>query len=88
MTTTQTTIPPLFKPGLEGQTPAAAALAFAEAGKSPAEKRAFVAPEGYRRLTINLPEALHKRLRLVAVERDTTATKIIEALLVKELGSS
>ena len=28
MTTTQTTIPPLFKPGLEGETPAAAALAF------------------------------------------------------------
>lgn len=87
---TTTTHALLAKPTLEGQVPTSteAALAFAEAGKSPAEKRAFVAPEGYRRLTINLPEALHKRLRLVAVERDTTATKIIEALLVKELGSS
>lgn len=83
MNTTPTT---LTKPTLEGQTPAEAALAFAEAGKSAAEKRAFIAPEGYRRLTINLPEALHKKLRLVAVERDTTATKIIEALLLKELG--
>ena len=70
------------------------ALAFAEAGAAPevtgakqaAEKRAFFAPEGYRRLTINLPEALHKKLRLAAVEQDCTATEIIERLLVKELG--
>lgn len=88
MTTPQTTISPLIKPEVEGQTPAVAVATLAEAGKSAAEKRAFVAPEGYRRLTINLPEALHKRLRLVAVERDTTATKIIEALLVKDLGGS
>ena len=73
-----------------------AALAFAEAGAAPAktgakqaaaEKRAFFAPEGYRRLTINLPEALHKKLRLAAVEQDCTATEIIERLLVKELGN-
>ena len=69
------------------------ALAFAEAGAAPAtpekqaaEKRTFFAPEGYRRLTINLPEALHKKLRLAAVEQDCTATEIIERLLVKELG--
>lgn len=80
-----TTPTPLTKPTLEGQTPAAA-LAFAEAGKSAADKRAFLAPEGYRRLTINLPEALHKRLKMAAVERDTTATAIIEALLLKDLG--
>lgn len=87
-TTQQPTTSPLFKPGSEGHTPAAAALAFAEAGKSAVEKRAFVAPVGYRRLTINLPEALHKKLRLVAVERDTTATQIVEQLLIKELGGS
>lgn len=70
---------------------AAAALAFAEA-KTPAptkppslERRVFYAPEGYRRLTINLSQELHKKLRLAAVEQDCTATEIIERLLVKEL---
>lgn len=70
------------------------ALAFAEAGAAPettgakqaaAEKRAFFAPEGYRRLTINLREDLHKKLRMAAVEQDCNATDIIERLLVKEL---
>jgi hypothetical protein len=67
---------------------------FAEAGATPdlavkkqaaSEKRAFFAPEGYRRLTINLPEELHKKLRLSAVEQDCTATEIIKRLLKKEL---
>jgi hypothetical protein len=48
-------------------------------------KRIFRAPEGYRRLTVNLREDLHKNLRLLAVEQDCTATDIIERLLVKEL---
>ena len=51
----------LAKPTLGGKTTSAAALEFAEAGASKsagsaaAEKRTFFAPEGYRRLTINLP---------------------------------
>ena len=86
----------LAKPTLGSKTTSEAALAFAEAGAAPAktgtkqaaaEKRAFFAPEGCRRLTINLPEALHKKLRLAAVEQDCTATEIIERLLVKELGN-
>lgn len=84
------TTPTLAKPTLGSKTTSEAVLAFAEAAASPAkaaaEKRAFFAPEGYRRLTINLPEALHKKLRLAAVEQDCTATEIIERLLVKELG--
>lgn len=69
-------------------------LAFAEDDTTPEKKgpkqaapdrRVFFAPEGYRRLTINLPEALHKKLKLTAVKQDCTATKIIERLLVKEL---
>ena len=83
----------LAKPKLVSKTTAEAALAFAEAGAAPAtpekqaaDKRAFFAPEGYRRLTINLPEDLHKKLKLAAVESDSTATEIIERLLVKELG--
>jgi hypothetical protein len=67
---------------------AEAALAFAEGGTNKdSGKRAFFAPEGYRRLTVNLPEALHKKLRLAAIEQDCTATEIIERLLTKELGS-
>lgn len=78
----------LAKPTLGTPTTSEAALAFAEAGEkqTAAEKRRFFAPEGYRRLTINLPEALHKKLRLRAVEQDCTATEIIERLLVKDLG--
>lgn len=85
----------LAKPKLVSKTTSEAALAFAEAGaaldktgakQAAAEKRAFFAPEGYRRLTINLREDLHKKLRLEAVEQDCTATDIIERLLTKELS--
>ena len=84
---------PLAKPTLANQSKSA--LAFAEAGavseatgakQAAAEKRAFFAPEGYRRLTINLRVDLHKKLRLSAVEQDCTATDIIERLLTKELA--
>jgi len=85
----------LTKPTLANKSKLEAALTFAEAGAVPettgakqaaADKRAFFAPEGYRRLTINLREDLHKKLRLAAIEQDCTATDIIERLLVKELG--
>lgn len=64
---------------------AAAELAFSKPKKTASEKRAFVAPEGHRRLTINLPQDLHKALRLAAIERDCNATDIIVQLLTKEL---
>ena len=57
------------------------ALSFAEPSK-----RSFNAPEGHKRLTINLPEALHKRLRIAAAERECNATDIIVALLLKDLA--
>lgn len=76
--------PILSKPMLSDK--AAAALAFSEPKKTASEKRAFVAPVGHRRLTINLPEELHKKLRLAAIERDCNATDIIVQLLSKELG--
>ena len=83
----------LSKPTLANKSKSETALAFAEAGavtettsaKQAAEKRAFFAPEGYRRLTINLRKDLHKKLKLAAVEQDCNATDIIERLLVKEL---
>jgi hypothetical protein len=81
----------LAKPTLGSKTKADVALAFAEAAadksKAAAEKRAFFAPEGHRRLTINLREDLHKKLRMAAIEQDCTATDIIERLLIKELGA-
>jgi predicted DNA-binding ribbon-helix-helix protein len=70
----------------------AAALAFAESKPeqtastaTTAEKRVFYAPEGYRRLTINLEEGMHKKLRLMAVEQDCTVTDIIVGLVSKAL---
>lgn len=47
--------------------------------------RVFHAPEGYRRLTINLSHDLHRKLRLAAVEKDLTATDIITHLLETNL---
>lgn len=43
------------------------------------------APTGYKRLTMNLEESLHRELRMAAAERGTTATAIIEALLKKHV---
>jgi hypothetical protein len=48
-------------------------------------KRAFFAPEGDRRLTINLRADLHKKLKLMAVEQETTIGEIIEALVERDL---
>lgn len=63
------------------------ATAFAEAGTKATEAtRIFHAPEGYRRLTINITHELHKKLKLAAVENDCTATDIVEKLLLEKLG--
>lgn len=70
---------------------ARAILAFAEKEASPPsgpdvkKTKGQVAPPGMKRLTINLPEDLHKRLRLKSVEKGTTATDIIVELLREEL---
>lgn len=79
--------PTLAKPTLAKPTLANKALSFAEATQpvKGSNNRVFHAPEGYRRLTINLPEELHKNLRLAAIEQDCTATEIIEKLLMQEL---
>lgn len=80
--------PTLAKPLLTKPTLANTALSFAEATQpiKASNNRVFHAPEGYRRLTINLPEEMHKKLRLAAIEQDCTATEIIERLLNKELS--
>jgi len=75
--------PTLAKPTLKKPE---AVLAFAE-GKQAAKSsgRVFNAPEGHRRLTINLQEDLHKKLKMAAIEQDCTATDIIVRLLEREL---
>jgi hypothetical protein len=80
--------PTLSKPLLAKPTLANTALSFAEATQpvKASNNRVFHAPEGYRRLTINLPEEMHKKLRMAAIEQDCTATEIIERLLNKELS--
>ena len=84
----------LAKPTLANKSKSETALAFAEAGavsettgakQAATEKRSFFAPEGYRRLTINVTHEMHKKLRLMAVEQDTTITDILTKLVAKEL---
>ncbi len=84
----------LMKPTIQSATKVSAALSFAEAASPPTlskkrnpdlTTRIFHAPEGHRRLTINLPDSLHKKLKITAAERGCTATEIIESLLAKEL---
>ncbi|AEN92075.1 MULTISPECIES: hypothetical protein [Priestia] len=40
-----------------------------------------------RRLTCDIPEDLHKELRLLAVQNDTTITKYVQALLEEHVQS-
>ena len=48
--------------------------------------RVFNAPEGYKRLTINLREDIHKQIKLMAIEEESTVTDIITQLLEKEIA--
>ena len=59
------------------------AITFSEPKKS----RSVSAPEGHKRLTINLPEQLHKKLRQAALDSDCNATDIIVALLTEKLSA-
>lgn len=53
---------------------------------SPKENRIFYAPEGFKRLTINLPEDIHKKIKMKAVMEQCTVTDIITRLLEKEIN--
>lgn len=55
------------------------------AKKSVAENRIFFAPEGDKRLTINIRDDLHKKLKISAIEQGSTAGDIIEQLIEKYL---
>ena len=55
------------------------------ASKPAKNTRIFFAPEGDKRLTINLNAELHKKLKIAAIEQGITAGEIIEQLIEKHL---
>lgn len=55
------------------------------ASKTASNTRIFFAPEGDKRLTINLNAHLHKKLKIAAIEQGITAGEIIEQLIEKYL---
>ena len=57
-------------------------LDFAEAKTS---RRSNLAPAGDTRLTVNLREDLHLKLRMKALEERTTAGELLERLIEKYL---
>lgn len=54
---------------------------FIEVDSGKKKPRGQMAPAGMKRLTINLPEELHRKLRLRSVQEGTTATEMIVQLL-------
>jgi hypothetical protein len=76
----------LAKPTLDNKAQLADAFAKGSTVKSTAKvTKIFHAPEGYRRLTINLREDIHKKIRMKAIEQDCTVTDIIAKLLEQEV---
>ena len=75
----------LAKPTLDNKAQMAEAFAKGSPAKSAKVTKIFHAPEGYRRLTINLREDIHKKIRMKAIEQDCTVTDIITKLLEKEV---
>jgi len=49
--------------------------------RSHVQKISF-APEGDRRLTINIKEDLHRKLKIMAIDNETTVGEIIERLVL------
>lgn len=60
-------------------------IAKTKAQKEADKKRVFFAPEGDKRLTINIKQDLHKKLKIAAINNDMTAGELIEALIEKHL---
>ena len=73
----------LLDPKLCYKAQMAEAFAKGNPAKSAKVTKIFHAPEGYRRLTINLWKDTHKKIRMKAIEQDCTVTDIITKLLEK-----
>jgi predicted HicB family RNase H-like nuclease len=52
--------------------------------RSHVQKISF-APEGDRRLTINIKEELHRKLKIMAIDHETTVGEIIERLVINHI---
>ena len=75
----------LANPTLDNKAQMADTFAKGSTAKSTKVTKIFHAPEGYRRLTINLREDIHKKIRMKAIEQDCTVTDIIAKLLEQEV---
>ncbi len=42
-------------------------------------------PDGHKKLVLNLPEDMHKKLKMLSVLRDGNMTEIVVRLIEKEL---
>jgi predicted HicB family RNase H-like nuclease len=59
---------------------------IAPTGLNPSENtRIFFAPAGDKRLTINIKKELHKKLKMAAIENETSVGEIIERLVQNNL---
>ena len=76
----------LAKPTLDNKAQLADAFAKGSTAKASSKvTKIFHAPQGYRRLTINLREDIHKKIKIKAIEQDCTVTDIIAKLLEQEV---
>jgi hypothetical protein len=76
----------LAKPTLDNKAQLADAFAKGSTAKASSKvTKIFHAPQGYRRLTINLREDIHKKIKMKAIEQDCTVTDIIAKLLEQEV---
>jgi hypothetical protein len=76
---------PLAKPTLESTAKLAESFAQGKPISPSKVTKIFHAPAGYRRLTINLKEDIHKKIRRKAIDDDCTVTDIITKLLENEV---
>jgi len=58
---------------------------FVKQGETKPLVRGRTAPEGFSRLTVNLPKELHKSLKLRAVQDDRNISDIVQSLLADYL---
>jgi hypothetical protein len=76
----------LAKPTLDNKAQLADAFAKGSTAKASSKvTKIFHAPQGYRMLTINLREDIHKKIKMKAIEQDCTVTDIIAKLLEQEV---
>ncbi len=76
----------LAKPTLDNKAQLADAFAKGSTAKASSKvTKIFHAPQGFRRLTINLREEIHKKIKMKAIEQDCTVTDIIAKLLEQEV---